>query len=122
MEIARVIFEREYNGPGPQPVTSTALYHIPLTEATASQRYNIGVRLFGDPRRREAALGHGGTEFSVTRLAGGIFNILGSSPNLGDFDRHAAVRHEPWGCGYSWSGGAGLDQTKGNLRFRSPSA
>jgi hypothetical protein len=24
------------------------------------------------------------------------------------------------GCGYSGSGGAGLDQTKGNLRFRSP--
>jgi hypothetical protein len=41
---------------------------------------------------------------------------------LGDFDRHAAVRHERWGSGYSGSGGAGLDQTKGNLRFRSPSA
>jgi len=69
----------------------------------------------------------GGTEFSVAAARGRHFQYghdfeLGPSPNLGDFDRHAAVRHEPWGCGYSGSGGAGLDQTKGNLRFRSPSA
>ena len=71
-----------------------------------------GFGLLARPGRREAALGI---------AADGRFDIAHFESPLtwGIFDRHTATQ-PVLGCGYSWSGGAGLDRSKGDLRPASP--